>query len=226
MTAPTSRPSRRRAIKLDYSRLLSTVELLLEELRKPGAEATLQHLYESASAEGFPSSTSGVQSSPSNPVDEFGQPTQGDTATERYALEPDREANNAREALRKFAQVEALVFVLRAWDPDRTVAVCPVCSHPFERGAKRCRRVDAESGLQCGASMQTRAVAVCVNPKCAADISPPDSPRAGRCPACAAFWYRSGRERGVERDPGLAELGPGVQVDGGSISDEGVFVCE
>lgn len=174
--------------------LADDLEGLARQLRTSHAHNTQQALAETA-AIGYPNRASGAAGNPNNPVDENGDPVQPDTATERAALTPDPAAGYAQAVLKDLRllaiKTPALWSALQQYDPDRPVAACPRCGHPFARGFTRCQNMI--DGRQCGSSDKTERR--CANYTCDVLIPPSVKPWDGRCDTCASFRKANGRDR-------------------------------
>jgi hypothetical protein len=70
--------------------------------------------------------------------------------------------------------------------PDRSVAKCQHCDHPFDRGSKVCRHVDTD-GTPCQASADADPLCIdCGEPMARGQR------HGGRCPSCHQFKLRNG----------------------------------
>ena len=173
---------------------IQSLKALLAHLESKEAEQVQRLLGETIRAEGYPTTASGAQTEPENKVDEQGRPVRPDTATERGALRPDKEAERARQLLNDLKAIDAMAWriakQLGLWSPSRTVDVCHVCHYPKERGTLRCQRV-GEDGQQCAASRQTR---FCKNPNCGDVVPTGDRFPGGRCNRCDVHWRQQRSE--------------------------------
>ncbi len=130
------------------------LELLAHELRRQQAADTMRLIAEAIDGTPYPNQASGTPRQPHNQTDDDGHPIPPDTPTETAALNRDPTTHRAATAINNLWTIHDLtrqtLQTLWSWRPDRAVATCERCGHPYQRGYIRCQQII--DGQQCGAT--------------------------------------------------------------------------
>ena len=190
---PTSRPPKRRPIKLNPEHLAADITALHRHL--PDLPRAIQVLETDRDAVGFPATASGADNNGGGGGSETSAP-------ERHAMYGDRTAARSADQLERLGELQRIIRdvlpILGELDPKRSIPVCPGCGVAYRAGYKVC--------------VQTECVSRGVKPTCSVEGCDAEATRRGLCSRCNMAKRRPAPKNWHSADD--YALGPNVMTDG------------